>query len=101
MVCAEWVLVDLNEFGEDAAAGFGMDKGDAPAMGADARGFVDETDAVGDEAVELGLNVVDAVCDVVHAVAALVEKTSDRAFGVGWRNDLDDSWTGVKGHQDN
>ena len=54
-----------------------MEKGDALLLRADARGFVDETNAGGAAPLQCGVEVVDSKADVVDAWAALGDEPSD------------------------
>src|SRR3989337_2541417 len=62
---------------EDAMDGVGMDECDLEAEEALPRLLVDQVGACGGEAIELGVDIVDLVCDVMHPRPAAGEELAD------------------------
>ena len=79
----------VDQLSEDAATGFGVEKGDAPTVGTDAGYFVDQAHTIGLHSGELAIEIRGTVRDVVHGVATFRQKSGNGAIGIGGCDELD------------
>jgi len=79
----------LTELGEHTSGALGMGKGDLHAVGAVARGFVDEPDTGHFQRHKCCGEILDPVSDVVNAGAFLRQEIRDRAVIGGRLDQLD------------
>jgi hypothetical protein len=79
----------LNQFDQHAQRGLGVNKGDLGVVQARARLLVDQLHALAAQMLERRLDVVDAVGDMVGALAALAQKLGEGRLIRGRRDQLD------------